>query len=68
MFLQFLYLFIANYGHGVIDFARIFKNPQYVTRINGFLSSEKLNVGVTFNINNELFQRICKSYINRLYI
>lgn len=52
--------FIANYGHGTIDFTRIFKNPQYVTRINGFLSSEKLNGGVTFNINNDSF----KGFVN----
>jgi hypothetical protein len=52
--------FIAKYGHGTIDFTRIFKNLQYVTRINGFLSYEKLNGGVTFNINNDSF----KGFVN----
>lgn len=56
--------FISKYGHGTIDFTNIFKNPQYVTRINGFLSSEKLNGGVIFNINDDSF----KGFVNLTYI
>ncbi len=28
--------FVSKYGSGIIDFTKIFKNPQYVTDINGF--------------------------------
>jgi len=56
--------FTSKYGHGTIDFTKIFNNPQYVTRINGFLSNEKLNGGVVFNINNNSF----KGFINLISI
>ena len=56
--------FTSKYGHGTIDFTKIFNNPQYVTRINGFLSNEKLNGGVVFNINNDSF----KGFINLISI
>lgn len=52
--------FNARYGKGTIDFTKIFKNPQYLHNLSGFIVAEKLNDGVKFNLTNDTF----KGFVN----